>query len=104
LTACQGAQDFLRRLADDVAQLLARQGGIAICQEYPKNRVNQRQVPADIVRLFATVSLQHVLQAVHLRHFTRFRVYPVDFLRVKVFAKDCLVFFAQVNSQFYADV
>jgi hypothetical protein len=41
LATCQGTQNFVRGLTDDTAQFLTRQGSIAVCQEYAKDRVNQ---------------------------------------------------------------
>jgi len=59
---------------------------------------------ADVTRLLAAVNLQDVLQPVYLRHLTCPIVYPIDFLRIEVFAENRLVFLAKVGSQLDTDV
>jgi hypothetical protein len=102
--ARQRAQNLFRWLADDVAQFSTRQRRVAIRQEYPENRIDQRQVFVDVSSLLAAVDLQNVLQPVDLRHLTCLLVYPVNLFRIKVFAKDLAVFLAKVGSQLHADM
>jgi hypothetical protein len=102
--ASQRAQNLLRWLADDAAQFFARQRCVAVRQEYPKNRIYQRRVLADVTSLLATMNLQDMLQPVYLRHLTRLIVYPIDFLRIEVIAENRLVFLAKVGSQLDTDV
>ena len=93
LSSGQCIQDFLRWLANDVAQLLARHRRIAVGQEYPEDRIYERQVLVDVTGLFAAMDLEHVLQAIYSCHLTRVSIHPVDFLGVEVIAEHGLVFF-----------
>ena len=64
----------LRRSASSVE----RQGGVAVGQKKAKNRIDQGGVLGDKTGLLGAVRDQDMLYAIHVLHFSGFRVDPID--------------------------